>query len=508
VLVPNAKKIFRDAPPGYAYEYRTTGNGQREHLSIPAVEATFTLVGLDKNPDGLRGPFRDVVLFTEAGYVGGEGLYKTYVSEVQLQMQGLRHAFAVFESSTPKTTDHDFNTEFKPDAQIRRAYSRKVITDNTSLTQEEIEDEIRKSGGRNSDECKRELFNENDPDPEQMVIPEFVEAVHVVEPRDWPRPQFALGYEGIDPGTTDPLGFVMFYADWARQTVVIERAFMRPNMSTGDFVTNEVRPMEANLWGTEHETPELRAQHHEDDEPIQMLRIRDAVVTPRGKVWEAPHGSLVYWDKQQQSLVANPYSRISDVAKRFILDLNKDYALNVRAADKEPGSADADLEFLRKLFGERHAHNGMPKIVILNNGLTDQLIQQLRSGMWKLRDGVHKVDWARSKLLGHLDCIAALKYAVRDVRWNRNPNPPAVRDLNAPNIYVPPRCGRMPRVPSCHLRRCAVASNPHPGDASADHYNSPHERRQPSDHARGGRSQPRQRQREPPLPRSLSAKGI
>jgi hypothetical protein len=288
--------------------------------------------------------------------------------------------------------------------------------------------------------CKRELFNEQDVDPEQMIVPEFNEAVHVVEPRDWPQPQYALAYEGIDPGTTDPLGYVALYLDYERQTIVVQKAFMRPNMSTGEFVQDVVRPAESRLWGTELETPERRdKQREESDDYVAMQRIAGAEYTPGGKVWTAPHGSLVYWDRPNQTLRANPFSRISDVAKRFILDLNRDYGLAVRAAEKEDGSAEADREYLRELFRARHVHNGAPKIVILNNGETTQLIQQLRSGMWKLRDDVHKVDWTRSKLLGHCDCIAALKYVVRDVRWRFDPRPPQHIDLNAPGIYVPPK---------------------------------------------------------------------
>lgn len=436
VLVPLTKVIFKDAPKGYFPEWRSSGGGEHEHLYIPALEARIRLVGLDHHPDALRGSFLDFFVLTEAGFA--EDPYETYVSEVQLQLQKRPWAWSLFESSEPKQKDHDFNTHFVPDAQLRGAYWSMTIHDNTTLSPEEVEDEIRRTGGPNSDAVKRELLNENEPDPEQMVVPEFNEAVHVVRPEDWPMPQFALAHEGIDPGTTDPLGYVAFYFDYLRQTIVIQKAFMRPNMSTGEFTQDVVRPTEHRFWGTELETPERRDQkRQESDDFVAMQRIANAQYTPTGKVWTAPLGSLVYWDKANQTLRANPYSRISDVAKRFILDLNRDYGLAVRAAEKEDGSAEADREYLRELFRARHAHNGAPKIVILDNGETVQLIQQLRSGMWKLRDDVHKVDWTRSKLLGHLDCIAALKYAVRDVRWRHDPRPPQHIDLNAPGVFVP-----------------------------------------------------------------------
>lgn len=437
VLVPLTQVIFKDAPRGYFPEWRGTGQGEHEHLYIPAVEARIRLVGIDHHPRALVGSFLDFFIGTEMGFAE-PGFYETYLDAIQLQFQSRPWAWSIIESSEPEIIDHDFNTKFKPDAEIRSCLISMTIRDNTTLSEDEIQDEIRRSGGPDSPTTRRELFNIQQIEPEQMVVPEFNEAVHVVRPEDWPMPQFALAHEGIDPGTTDPLGYVAFYFDYLRQTIVIQKAFMRPNMSTGEFTQDVVRPTEHRLWGTELETPERRDQkRQESDDFVAMQRIANAQYTAGGKVWTAPLGSLVYWDKANQTLRANPYSRISDVAKRFILDLNRDYGLAVRAAEKEDGSAEADREYLRELFRARHAHNGMPKIVILDNGETVQLIQQLRSGMWKLRDDVHKVDWTRSKLLGHLDCIAALKYAVRDVRWRHDPRPPQHIDLNAPGVFVP-----------------------------------------------------------------------
>lgn len=432
VLVPNMKKIFRDAPKGFAYEYHTTGAGEHEHLYIPAWETRYTLVGLDKNPDALRGPFRDVVMFTEAAFA--KELYSTYVSEVQLQMQGLKHAFSVFESSKPKIVDHDWNIHFKPDAQARGAFTSMVITDNTTLTPEDIEDEIRKSGGRDSAECKRELFNIVEPDPEAMVIPEFDELVHVVSPHDYPQPEFALGHVGLDPGEKDPFGQVGLYLDFLRQQIVIQWAYQKSNASTGEMV-EVLKGFERKLWGTEHRMSSA--------EPL--IRIANAALTPMGKVIEPPTKGMTWWSHAEQTFKPNPYSRVSDIRGALVTDLNRDYNLNVRPAEKEPGSAEADITHLRMLFAARHP-DGRPKIVILDNGRTVPIIQQLRSGMYKVRDQVHRYDFLRTKLLGHLDCLAALKYVVRDVRWNYNPNPPAFRDLNAPGIFVPE-----------HLRKAAHA---------------------------------------------------
>lgn len=450
VLVPLSKVIFKDAPPGYFPEYRSSGGGLHEHLYIPAIDARIVLVGIDNHPRALAGTYLDFFIGTEFGFTE-LGMADQYTSIIQPQFQRRPWAFSLIESSEPEIPDHDFNTIFKPDAQARKAFWSMVLTDNTSLTQAEIEDEIRRTGGalgRNHPTCKRELFNEVEPDPETKVIPEFDETVHVVDPLYWPKPQYALCSEGMDPGVTDPFGLVGGYLDWDRQCFVVQFAWMKPNASTGEVV-EVTQGYERKMWGTEHATPETR----EPNKPL--TRIAHAEKVGLDKIWTPPEGSITYWDQATWTLKPNPFARISDIHNRFILDLNKDYAMSLRAAEKEPGSADADLQHLRTLFDARredsHGELTLPKIVILKNGHTDPLIEQLRSGRWKMRDGVHKVDWERSHLLGHLDCLAALKYLVRDLRWNRKPSPPQHRDPNAPNLFIPDHL--KPKVPGTPAAR-------------------------------------------------------
>jgi hypothetical protein len=430
VLVPLIKKIFRDAPPEYIPQYRASGQGEHEHLYVPACDGRIKLVGLDHHPDALRGPFLDFGFVTEGGYTEAD-LESVIVSEIMLQLQNLPHAFFVMESSAPKTVDHSFNRVFVLDAQARGAFSTQVITDNTSLSPEEIEDEIRMTGGRESAVCKRELFNIVEPDPELMIIPEFDEKVHVVDPAEYPMPTHALAHEGYDPGTTDPHGLVGAWFDWMRQTIVICFAWAKSNASTGEVVS-VAKEFERLFWGAEHEAVETRKPG------AKLLRLANARKTPTGKVWEPPAGSLSYWDESSWTLRPNPFSRVSDIDNQFVIDMNVDYAMQIRDAEKGPGSHDADEQHLRMLFAARH-RDGSPKIVILRNGHTDDLIMQCRSGMWKVDDNHHKTDWARTKILGHCDTIAAAMYMVRDIRWRRNPFPPALRDLDAPNVHIPPR---------------------------------------------------------------------
>ena len=429
IIVPLTKLLFRDAPKGFYPEYHGTKGETHECLYIPAADSYIKLVGLDTHPDATRGQFLDFAHISEAGFV--KGLEELITATIMPQFSRRPWAWIALESSTAKVPDHDFNTVFRPDASARGTYRMHTIRDNTSLTDEEIAKEERRCGGRDSVVCQRELYCVVTRDPDDMLVPEFDEAIHVVDPDEWPLPEHAIAHEGIDPGLTDPLGLVWFYLDWMAQTVVVQAAWQKPNASTKEVV-EVIKRYENDVWGTEHDTPETRSSSR------NIQRIGAAKLTGGGKVWEPPPGALTYWDETSWTLRPNPFSRISDIDNRFIIDLNRDYALQVRAAEKEPGSAEADLQYLRMMFAARHP-DGRPKIVILRNGRTEPLIQQLRSGMWNTKDDLHRTDWSRSKLLGHCDCLAAFKYALRDAKWRRNPFPPAIRDVNLPNLHVPKR---------------------------------------------------------------------
>lgn len=421
IVVPLTKRLFADAPREYFPRFVTTHEGDGMGLYIEATDSFCKLVGLDKHPDKTRGQFLDFCHITEAAFVKDLDGLTTEVIMPQFRFRPW--AWMADESSTAKAPDCDFNRVYREDAKLRGTYRKHPIEDNTSLTPDEIEREYRRSGGRNSPRARRELGCEEIRDPDSMIVPEFDEQVHVVEPHLWPRPKYALAHVGIDPGTTDPLGLVFMYFDWPRQCIVVEGAWQKANASTGEVV-GVMHDFESRFWGSSHRAP---------GECRRELSIADAIsVTGDGKVFAAADGGLQYWDNGEWSLKPNPYSRISDIANRFILDLNTDYGMNVRKADKGPGSAEADTEHLRTLFEARPL-----KIVVLRNGHTEPLIMQLRSGMWNTDENGHRTDWERSKTLGHCDCLAALKYAVRDVVWTRNPNRPGFVDPSAPDHHVP-----------------------------------------------------------------------
>lgn len=438
IVVPLVGILFADAPVGFRPIYKGTNRitGDHECLYVPATNSSAKLVGLDLHPDAVRGSGLDFAHITEACFV--KGLANVVMSEIYPQFSRRPWAWIALESSTAKVPDHDFNVVFREDARKRGCYTKHIITENTELSPEEIQKEIARSGGMNHKTCRRELFCEQTRDDDVTVVPEFDApdelhpyTRHVVDPAQWPMPQHALAWTCIDPGLTDPAGVVHMYFDWMRQCIVVTEAWAKSNLSIG-AVARRLRESESRLWGTEHPLPpEKFTEHTAASAPMS---IRDALEQGiDGKVWEPPPASLTYWDEAAWSLLPNPYARISDVDAYFINELKVEQRISVRKAHKGPGSAVADLEYLRDLFDAKPT-----KIVILKNGRTEDLIMQLRSGMWNTDAEGHRTDWLRTATLGHLDCLAALKYGARDVNFRRNPTPPVYRDVNAADIVHPP----------------------------------------------------------------------
>lgn len=428
IIVPLTKILFRDAPAGYFPRYVRSHGPDGPGLYIDATDSYCKLIGLDKNPDATRGEYLDFAHVSEAGFV--KGLYELVTAVLMPQFRYRPWAWLAMETSTAKVADCEFNVEFREDAQLRGTYRTHTIRDNSSLSELDIDQEERRSGGAGSAQCQRELYCELTRDPDDMIVPEFDAptkerpfTLHVIDPELYVRPRYALCHVGFDPGTTDPHGLVWFHFNWLAQCIVVEAAWARSNASTGTIAAT-VQEYEQRLWGTAHRAP---------GERVRELSIKDALKTGDGKVWEIENdNTLTYWDQGEYSLKPNPYSRVSDIDNQFVLDMNTDHGMGVRKAEKGPGTKEADTEHLRVLFG------ALPvKIVILKNGLTEPLIMQLRSGEWNTDETGHRTDWKRTKTLGHCDCIAALKYAVRDVLWTRNPNKPAFVDPNQQDFHVP-----------------------------------------------------------------------
>lgn len=443
ILVPLARKIFNPdltgCPEGYEPEYRGSKGGLHEGFHIPAIGAYIKLVGLDRDPQSTRGQWLDGCAVTEAAFVDSDALFDAITSAIQPQVLGRPWGWLALESSTAKQKDHKFNTEFREDCRLRGCYSRKTVDDNTSISDEEKEEALRKSGGRHSPQVRREYFCEEVRDESTLIIPEFSEEHHCVAPEDWSKPLYAHAYVGMDPGVGDNCGLVWLYVDYRRQQIVIEASYAAPNRSSPE-IAQVIRDTEYELWGSKTRERPIVAPHEPSiDDLVREPLHRDPDQEPAHKRWlpgydrdgqalKAPDGSCTYWktDDLGGGLQPNPLLRVSDTDKLMRLNLARHYNIEFEAAKKGTGSAEYHRQTLRRLFKDG-------KIRIVKNGRTQKLIEHLRSGELDPDTG----KWKRTPSLGHSDCVAALMYVVDRVDFNKDPEPPKVVNPYNPYVLVP-----------------------------------------------------------------------
>ena len=438
IVLKIIRTVFEpEAPPGYCPEYRTSKDGEHHLLYIPAVNSTITLVGLDMHSNKTRGNFQDFCVVTEAGFVAPGKLEDVYTAVIVSQFRGRPWAWALFESSTSPVPDHEFQTKFKEDCEGRGTHVLRTIED-SDLTEEEIEMELAELGGRETATAQREAFCRLIADEVRAVCPSFRDELHVVEPDEVERPQYAYAITTLDPGVRDKCGIVFFYLDFVAGELIVESSFAESNRNT-DQIAEVIRTTERELWQAQQPVvklaPKLRIQdllkpttevRAPGRDQSHVTEIAGAKVLPGGVVWNAPEGSLTWWDDEKRSLRANPARRVSDVATQMQLDLRTLHGLAFETAVKGKGSKRAHINNLDVLLRQC-------RIRIIKNEANKPLISQLRSGRWNEK----RTDFEESKTLGHLDALMALAYGVRVVPWEKNPFRPKHVDPSEHDLIVP-----------------------------------------------------------------------
>lgn len=382
IIIPIFRKMIATCPRDLRPEYRGSSEGMEQGIYLKNG-SIIKLVGVDKDPDRLRGQASDGGCFSEAGHM--KDLEESVAGIFLPQFQRRPWARLLLESTAPTQPDHDFDRVFVPDAEKRDAYVFGTIDDNKALSDKEKQKAIREAGGMESPRCKREYYGIRVRDPERVLVPEFDMDRHVVPRLD--VPPFAHCYVGVDPGTRDMLGIVWAYWDFARAKLVVQKSFAERNVTTTP-IADLMKRTERGLWGGGADND---------------------------------NGALTYWNGVRY--MPNPYIRVSDTDLRLIGDLVMEHGIAIAPTPKD--DAEAQLYALRNAFLA-------DKIEIAAD--SGPLAIQLKRGMWNER----RTEWERTDALGHLDCVAALIYLWRNVVRTLNPYPPSMPVGSSDKVWILP----------------------------------------------------------------------
>lgn len=185
----------------------------------------------------------------------------------------------IFLTTPPRIPDHPFITETIPEAKLNGAYFCYSIDANKKLSSDQYEACVRRSGGRNTIEFRREYLCEIVRDSSVVIIPDFEKRRHVGR-RELPsghRYRVAIDWGGVRDLT---VGLLHAY-DYLSDTDIILREMVFPANTESDKIVAALRE-----WEKEFDVEEKIA-----DAPGQLIVDLSAkgyhVSTPVKQDWQA-----------------------------------------------------------------------------------------------------------------------------------------------------------------------------------------------------------------------------
>ncbi len=239
-IIPAFTKILSHCPAHLRPKYLRSGskfvfpNGSEIHL-----------VGLDQNPDSLRGNTLDLIIIDEAAFVDKlEYLYESVIIPATTHRPDCR---IIMISTPPRSPTHVF-VDFCLRAQRDGGYVVLNIYQNPMLTQATINRLMKESGGEDSTTWKREYLCQFVADAALVIIPEWSDA-NISAAQEDPLVIHYQRYVGMDLGTVDLTAAVFGYYDFMNATLYLEDelSMSGPQMTT-DKLAAVLKDKEKELW--------------------------------------------------------------------------------------------------------------------------------------------------------------------------------------------------------------------------------------------------------------------
>lgn len=244
IIIPNYKKVLESCPDEMQPRYK---RGTYTYDN----DSQVILVGLDKNPNKLRGNRIRLIIIEEAGFVDSDKLQYVIESIVAGAQLRERDARTVLISTPPEEGQDHYFCELADVMALRGSYIKLTI-DQSGLPREAIEAFEKKLGGRNSIAFRREGLCERVVDATRNLIPEWKDEYAEIPPTD----EYFVYYHkyvGMDLGRVDHTALIFGYYDFKRATLFIQDELI---LTGADWTTitlkEEILRSETALW------PEMR----------------------------------------------------------------------------------------------------------------------------------------------------------------------------------------------------------------------------------------------------------
>ncbi len=218
IVIPNFKNVLSTCPDRLRPEYKAS-----TATYVYSNGAEIRLVGLDKNPDKMRGTTLRLVVIEEAGFVDSETLryvMNSVVAPAQLREPDAR---TILPSTPPEEGQEHYWCELADVCQLAGSYT-KIVIDEAGFQKKVVEELEKKLGGRNSIAFRREALCERIVDTTKTIIPEFNDS-HVVQYERPPYFSYLKKYCFLDSGVSDKTVGILAYYDFPNAKLVCEAEF-------------------------------------------------------------------------------------------------------------------------------------------------------------------------------------------------------------------------------------------------------------------------------------------
>jgi len=303
IIIPNYKKVLETCPFSLKPKYkRATWNYDNESQVI--------LVGLDKNPDKLRGNRIRLIVIEEAGFVDSDKLEYVLDSVVAgAQLREKQARTVLISTPPPEGQDHHFS-EVADLMQLRESYIKLTI-DQSGLPIDQIEAFAKKLGGRDSIAFRREGLCERVLDDTRTLIAEWKEEFIELPPKD-EYYFYYHKYVGMDLGRKDKTALIFGYYDFKRNVLYIEDEHaMEGALWTTITLKDDLLKKEKELW---HESkPYRRISDNNNPHLIMDLNSLHQVY-----FIETTKESLEAMVNELRVMVANGQLRVSPKCKSLL----------------------------------------------------------------------------------------------------------------------------------------------------------------------------------------------
>lgn len=246
-IIPTFEKVMEDCPDNLKGKYRSSGT-----KFIFPNGSSIKLVGLDKNPNGLRGNALDLVVLDECGFCSNlDYIYKSILIPATTHRPNCK---IIMISTPPSTPAHDF-VDYCQKAEQEGAYCKFTIYDNPMINEETIQRLARESGGMHTTTWRREYLCEFVTDSDLAIIGEWDDKfVQEIERDDYY--QYYHKYVCMDMGRKDHTTLGFGYYDFKKASLILEDEItMHGTTWTTETLKADLLAKEKDLWGGTKEDP-------------------------------------------------------------------------------------------------------------------------------------------------------------------------------------------------------------------------------------------------------------